>query len=285
MKEKIKIAIQGYEGSFHEEAAQLYFGDKEVSIAPCDSFDVLCSTLQDEGADRAVMAIENSIAGSILQNYRLLREHDFWIEGEIYLRIRHQLLVNKNTRIEDIRKVYSHPMAINQCLPYLGTLRDVKLIEAEDTALSAMQLAKSPNKEHACIASAKAGEITGLEIISTNIETHKHNYTRFFILSRCKPTLDKVDKASICIQIPDTKGALLKVLVIIHQCLINMSKLQSFPVLGSFRSYFFHIDVEFDTYEQYLQMKNEIMNLGFKYEELGLYKRADLAISKTELND
>ncbi len=276
MTKKINIAIQGYQGSFHEQAADEYFGDQISGYAKCNNFLDLAQALTTRKVNKAVMAIENSIAGSILQNYRLLRENSFWIEGEIYLKISHQLLANPNSVLSAITKVYSHPMALNQCLPFLRSLDDVKLVEADDTALSAIYLSNHPNPKHACIASKRAGEITGLQTLVPNIESDKHNYTRFFILSKDKINNDEVNKASFYIKIPDKKGELLKALVIIDTLKINMSKLQSFPVLGMFREYFFHIDVEFDTIDQYREMKQQMIQLGFHFEEMGLYKRADL---------
>lgn len=278
MKENKTISIQGYPGSFHDQAANSFFGDSYVvSLLPADSFDILAEQLAGHSADFAMMAIENSIAGTILQNYRILREQGFWIIGETYLRIQHNLLVNPGTQPEDIRRVYSHPMALNQCLDYLKTLPNASLIESKDTALSAHQLAKHPNGEEACIASLHAADLTGLSILANGIETNKTNYTRFFALARTEQTYAKhCNKASVYMRIPDEKGRLLKVLTAIDLHGVNMSKLQSFPVLGKFREYFFHLDLEFDDVEQYYVLRNLIRQLTDEFTELGVYERADL---------
>ncbi|HMP30090.1 MAG TPA: prephenate dehydratase domain-containing protein, partial [Saprospiraceae bacterium] len=159
----LKIAIQGYPGSFHDEAARKFFmGEEDLELVPANTFDILAKKLVDQEVDYAVMAIENSIAGTLLQNYRILRENNFWIVGETYLRIQHNLLVNPGVQLEDIRQVFSHPMALNQCLDFLSTIPGATLVEHPDTALSAIELAQKPNREHACIASLKAAELTGL---------------------------------------------------------------------------------------------------------------------------
>jgi prephenate dehydratase len=274
----LKIAIQGYPGSFHDEAARKFFmGEEDLNLIPADTFDILANKLYNQEVDYAVMAIENSIAGTLLQNYRILREKNFWIVGETYLRIQHNLLVNPGTALENIRKVYSHPMALNQCLEFLTSLPKATLIEHPDTALSAMELAQNPNPKHACIASLKAAELTGLEVLQQSIETNKNNYTRFFILSRTKqPSIYHYNKASVYIRIPDEKGHLLKVLQCIDSHGINLGKLQSFPVLGRFRHYFFHLDLEFSDIKQYQGVREDLKKVTVEFAELGVYDRADL---------
>ncbi|HMS67724.1 MAG: prephenate dehydratase [Saprospiraceae bacterium] len=277
MEETLKISIQGYPGSFHDQAAKKFFIDQKLDLLPADSFDILGDQLADSTVQFAVMAIENSIAGTILQNYRILREHNFWILGEVYLRIEHNLLVNKGTSKSQVKKVFSHPMALNQCLEFLKTMPDVRLIESKDTALSAIELAENPNPKHACIASVVAAQLTGLEIMNASIETNKTNYTRFFIISKDKtPVSYSSNKATVYMRIPDKKGQLLKVLECIERHDLNMSKLQSFPVLGRFREYFFHMDIEFDVLAQYEAIKEELKDLTFEFTELGIYERADL---------
>lgn len=274
--DKKNISIQGYAGSFHAQAANKYFGSN-VNLIPADSFEILARQLHEGNTENAVMAIENSIAGTILQNYRILRERSFWIEGEVYLRIEHCFITNHATLTKDITQVVSHPMALNQCLDYIITkFPNAKLIESEDTALSAIQLAKEPRPDTACIASKQAGIINELKIVDEGIESNKSNYTRFFILKRDKTSINsEANKASLYIKIPDQKGQLLKVLKVIHEHDLNMSKLQSFPVMGSFREYFFHIDIEFDNLEQYYDLKEDMLAFTTDYSELGIYKRAD----------
>ena len=277
MTEETKISIQGYPGSFHAQAARKFFQKENLSLLPADSFDILGQELTSGTVDYAVMAIENSIAGTILQNYRILREHKFWILGEVYLRIQHNLLINPGSKKEEIREVFSHPMALNQCLEFLKTMPDAILVESRDTALSAFQLAENPNPQFACIASLEAANLTGLEVMEESIETNKTNYTRFFIISKEMADVSpKSNKATVYLRIPDKKGQLLKVLECIDRHGLNMSKLQSFPVLGKFREYFFHLDIEFDELKQYQAIKEELADITFEFTELGIYERADL---------
>lgn len=277
MTEMINISIQGYPGSFHDQAAKKYLGT-DVNLVPADTFNILANQLDAGVTSKAVMAIENSIAGSLLQNYRILREHKFWIEGEVYLRIKHNLLINKGTNINEVKEVYSHPMALHQCLKYLNNYPHIHLVESKDTALSAIELAENPSSEKACIASLEAAKLTGLEVYGEGIETNKTNYTRFFVVNKGIRNYDptNVNKASVYIKIPDKKGQLLKVLACIDRHGLNMSKLQSFPVLGKFREYFFHIDIEFDELNEYLAIRDELKDITVEYTELGIYNRADL---------
>ncbi len=274
----LKVAIQGYPGSFHDVAAKKYWPDQSLELIPADSFDILANLLRDGSADVAVMAIENSIAGTILQNYRILRENGFWVSGEIYLRIKHNLLTLEGTSLADIKEVASHPMAINQCRQFLSQYPHWKLIESEDTALSAKNVAAKGKVSKACIASTIAAELYGLKVLQSSIETSKTSYTRFFIVTKEKSLPPKdADKASIYIRVQDKKGQLLKVLQVIQQHDLNMSKLQSFPVLGSFREYFFHLDIEFDKIDQYLGLKEDLKDLTFEFDETGIYKSADIS--------
>ncbi len=271
----MKCLIQGYKGAFHEEAARKYFAERDIEIIPADSFDQLADGLDNGTADIAIMAIENSIAGSILQNYRILREHKFWIFGEIYLRIRHQLMALANQNIAEINEVISHPMALNQCLQFLNKHKHINRKEFPDTALAAKEIAENNVKGVACIASEIAAKIYGLEILETNIETDNFNYTRFFLLSKTKQTVIKnANQASIYIRVKHEKGSLLNVLKVISAADINMSKLQSFPVLGYPKEYYFYLDLEFDYIDQFNNCYAEIKNQCIACETLGVYNNA-----------
>lgn len=273
-----KVSIQGFKGSFHEQAAMEYFQLLDIELVPATSFEILAQQLKNGEVDYAVMAIENSIAGSILQNYRLLRENNFRIEGEIFLRISHCLLANHGTIISNIREVRSHPMAINQCLDFLHEyLPNARLVETEDTALSAIELSGQFNPEVACIAGKRNARLHNLNVLAEAIESYKSNYTRFFIIRNNVEQIisEDFDKASLYIRIPDQKGQLLKVLKAIHDHDINMSKLQSYPVAGSLREYFFYIDIEFDHADQYISLKNDLNSLTLEFSEMGVYKRAN----------
>jgi len=272
-----KIIIQGYPGAFHEEAANEYFRYEKLEIVPAMTFEILASQLfEDKSIDFGIMAIENSIAGSLLQNYRLLRENQFRIIGEIYLRIRHNLMALPGQKIDDIREVVSHPMALNQSMKYLKSLNSVRLIETEDTALSAKRIAEKKLKNIAGVASKTAARIYGLEILAENIETSKINYTRFFIIKKngIIPNIKgDENKASIYVRVKHEKGSLLNVLNKIASCDINMSKLQSYPVLGSMSEYYFHIDLEFSKVDQYKRLIEKLKPDTLITEELGVYKK------------
>ena len=270
---KEKIAIQGYAGSFHDEVCRLYFGN-DVEVVPADSFNILGKLLFNGNVDSAIMAIENSIAGTLLQNYRILRELGFWIVGEKYLRIQHNIMGNYGTSLSQVKEVHSHPMALNQCLSFLRNYDHIKLVETEDTALSAQYVKNSGRMDVASISSLKAASLYDLEVLGEGIETNKMNYTRFFILTKERQELDEqVDKASIYLRIPDVKGQLLKVLQVIDDHDLNMSKLQSFPVMGKLREYFFHIDIEFDHFDHYAKLKSDLEGFTHEFTELGIYKR------------
>ncbi len=270
-----KCLIQGYEGSFHEMAMHQFFGYGKMTAVPCDSFDVLANKLSSGEADVAIMAIENSIAGSILQNYRILREHGFKILGEQYLRIQHQLMCLPGTGLEDIREVLSHPMALNQCLHFLNDHAGWERTEFSDTALAAKKVKGKNLGNTAAIASRLAADIYGLEIVAEDIETDESNYTRFFIIgNQVGEYRGKVDKSSIYIRVKHEQGSLLKALMAINNADINMSKLQSFPVVGSRSEYYFYIDLEFNDKDVYDLCIEELKRQCLACDVLGEYKNA-----------
>jgi len=272
----LKISIQGYEGSFHQMAARYFFG-RDVQVIPCDTFkEVVKLASAKKEADGGVMAIENSIAGSILANYNLLQRSSLVITGEIYLQIKQNLLVNPGVKLEDIREVHSHPMAIQQCFDYLDKY-DWKLVETEDTALSAKHVHQHKSKHVAAIASKLAAELFGLEIIAPNIHTLKNNYTRFLILRR-EESLQKIDhpdKASVNFQTDHSRGSLARVLTKIAEDGINLSKLQSFPIPGTEFKYSFHADMEFQHLDQFEKVIEDIKPLTEHLKVYGVYKRGE----------
>jgi prephenate dehydratase len=277
MRRNSKLVVQGFPGSFHDEVARAYFGHNRIETIPAKSFNELAQILEeDTSINYGVMAIENSIAGSILQNYKILREHKFWISGEAFLRINHQLMAIPGQSIEDIHTVRSHPMAIYQCHDFFAQHRHISLIESADTALSAKEIADTKQAGMGAIASRLAAELYGLEIIASNIETSKVNYTRFVIISKEAEysSLGNANKASIYLRVPHRHGSLLAVLQQIADFGINISKLQSFPVLGEFNTYYFHLDLEFDNITQYEDCIEEIRKVSNGLEELGIYKKA-----------
>jgi prephenate dehydratase len=272
-----RVSIQGYEGSFHQVAARHFFG-KDVEVIPCATFrdvvKVASSKTQSEGG---VMAIENSIAGSILPNYNLLQKSSLRITGEVYLQIKQNLLVNPGVQLEDIREVHSHPMAIQQCLEFLDK-HNWKLIETEDTALSAKLVHQHRSKHIAAIASKLAAELFHLEMIAPNIHTMKHNYTRFLILQRDdkSPWPADADKASVNFHTDHSRGSLARVLTRIAEGGINLSKLQSMPIPGSEFKYSFHADMEFDSVDRFNSVIEEIKPHTDSLKILGVYKRGKI---------
>jgi len=252
---KIRIAIQGGFGAFHEMAAYGYFTDKDIEIVPQDTFKDLMLSLSNGKVDYAIMAIENSVAGSILPNYKLLQESGEKIIGEIYLRIRQNLVALPGQRIRDIREVYSHPMAIMQCEKFFEKHPHIKLVDSIDTALSAKMIAEKKLKNVGAIASSLAADMYKLETLAAGIETNKKNYTRFLILEingKRVSSIRNVNKASVYFTLSHEVGSLSKILSILFYYNINLSKIQSMPVIGVRWQYQFYIDVEFDNYDRYI---------------------------------
>jgi prephenate dehydratase len=273
---QMKVSIQGYEGSFHQMAARQYFGNN-VQVIPCATFrEVVKIAANKKESDGGVMAIENSIAGSILSNYTLLQKGNLKIVGEVYLPIKQHLLVNAGVKLEDIKEVHSHPMAIQQCMDYLDKFH-WKLVDTEDTALSAKHIHKHKSKHIAGIAGKLAAELFNLEIVVPNIHTQKNNYTRFLILQRNEVATisDNANKATINFQTNHTKGSLAKVLVKIAEEDINLSKLQSMPIVGTNFKYSFHADLEFKNTQQLNKALNKIQSLTEAITIFGIYKNGN----------
>ena len=273
-KQEKAVSIQGYEGSFHQMAAEKYFGD-EVRVIPCATFrDVLKIAEDKKQSTGGVIAIENSIAGSILPNYTLLQNNNkLKITGEIYLPIAQHLMVNSGVKLEDVHEVHSHHMAIQQCMEYLGE-RHWKLVETEDTALSAKHVFQRKSKHIAAVASKLAADMFGLEIVAENIHTQKNNYTRFLILERTSEAepVANANKASINFITDHKKGSLAKVLALIAGEDINLSKLQSMPIAGTNFKYSFHADLEFASLQQFNNMLQEIDKYTEHKKVFGVYR-------------
>ncbi|MGZ8537585.1 MAG: prephenate dehydratase [Flavisolibacter sp.] len=270
-----KISIQGYEGSFHQIAVQEFFG-KNVQVIPCDTFrEVVKVAANTKESNGGCMAIENSIAGSILPNYTLLQKSKLKITGEIYLQIHQNLMVNPGVKLEDVREVHSHPMALLQCIDYLETHPSWKLVETEDTALSAKHIHQRHHKHVAVIASKLAAELYQLDLIAPKIQSNKNNYTRFLFVEPVKSNseLNEANKASINFHTDHSKGSLVKALSKIADAGINLSKLQSVPIPEKEWKYSFHADLEFDTIEQFNEVMDEIKQVTESLNVLGVYKK------------
>ncbi len=268
------IAIQGYEGSFHQVAAHHFFDDN-VRVVCCDNFrDVVKIASDKKGSEGGMMAIENSIAGSILPNYNLLQKSKLKIVGEVYLHIIQNLMVNRGVKLEDIREVHSHPMALQQCLEFLEKY-NWKLIETEDTALSAKQLKASQSTHIAAIASSLAAELFDLDVIAPAIHTLKNNYTRFLVLQHedLAEVVEGADKSSVYFHTDHSRGSLANVLMTISNGGINLSKLQSSPIPGSDFRYAFHADMEFESIDQFNKVMRDLKPITEDLKIFGVYKK------------
>ena len=265
----LKIAIQGYEGCFHHIAANDYFG-RDISIMPQDTFRGVAAAVKRGEADMGMMAIENSIAGPTIANYSILQDAKLQVAGEIYLPIKQNLMVLPDVELEDIREVESHPMALLQCIDYLDS-RPWKLVESEDTALSARHIAEKGLRHTAAIASELAAEMFGLKIIAPEINTIKSNYTRFMVLKRHDHNIDPhADKASLYFKTDHREGSLLRTLSQLQG--INLSKLQSYPIPSEPWHYLFHIDLEFGCLDDYIRNLDRLQEAAEEVHVYGVYR-------------
>jgi prephenate dehydratase len=273
---RLKIAIQGGRASFHDITARYYFGE-EIDIAECSTFRELCNQLNTGAVDYAVMAVDNSIAASILPNYALIEEYGFKIIGEVYLQIKQYIMCIPETKEEHIRWVMSHYMALNQCEEYLLNRPMMERREYHDTADSAKYIKEHNSTDIAAIASKYACELYGLTLLEQeSIETYKNNFTRFFVLSKGnKFKNDAPNKATISFRLPDQVGALAKVLQIIVDNEINLSKIQSLPVFGTANEYRFHVDCEWTDYAKF-KKSIAINSIVEDLKILGEYKKGEL---------
>ncbi|MBS1507637.1 MAG: prephenate dehydratase [Bacteroidetes bacterium] len=274
-KKKLKVAIQGIATSFHEVAALTHFKEP-IETVECLSFHRLCESLKSGESDFAVMAIENSIAGSILPNYFLLQEYHFAIIGEVYLPIHMHLLALPGVKMSDIKNIESHPMAIRQCSDFLYRLNGVDIRESDDTAYSAKKVAEKKLKDTAAIANEHAAKRFGLEILEKRIETHKKNFTRFLILSKRAQAKEEANKASICFEVANEVGSLAEALMTFKTHTINLSKIQSIPVIGKPSEYSIHVDVEWKRRKNYDDAVKQVLRQVHNLNILGEYKKAKI---------
>lgn len=271
-----RIAIQGYKGCFHEQAARLFFGAEPVGIVECDTFAGLFTAMAEGRADAAVMAIENTVSGGLLHNFELLRQHDVPVKGEVYIRIEQNLMALPGQRLEDIREVRTHYMAINQTRPFFEKHCPwVKLSESEDTAKSAAELAQSGEKGVGAVASALAANLYGLEILAPGIETYKQNFTRFLVLDRnLEVPEERMDKALLCFTLPHKPGSLAQILTILSFYDMNLTRIQSLPIPGREWQYFFYADIKFNDIVRYRQALSAVRPLIEDFQILGEYQAA-----------
>lgn len=274
-KKKLRVAIQGIATSFHEVAALTYF-DQPIETIECLSFHKLCEALKSGKADVAVMAIENSIAGSILPNYFLLQDYHFSIVGELYLPIHMHLLALPGVKLEDITSIESHPMAIRQCSEFLFSLKGVEIRESDDTAVSAKRVKDLKLKDTAAIANEYAAKKFGLNILEKRIETNKKNFTRFLILNRRANPKVESNKASLSFEVANHVGSLADALTTFKEHSINLSKIQSIPIIGRPSEYSIHVDVEWRKRRDYDSAVRDVLRQVKNLNILGEYKKAQI---------
>ena len=270
-----KIAIQGIKGCFHEQASRLFYekhGHVVPDIVECLTFDDLYRNMNEGVAEGAVMAIENTVSGGLLPNFELLRKYDRKIKGEVFLRIQQNLMAMPGQRIEDIKEVRTHYMAINQTREFFKNYPWIRLVESEDTAKSAADVAAEGLMGVGAVASTLAAELYGLEILAESIETYKQNFTRFLILDDSL-TVDRseVNKSSMCFTLSHTPGSLAHVLTILSFYGMNLTRIQSLPIPGQEWQYFFYVDIKFDDYVRYEQAISAVRPLMKDLNILGEY--------------
>ena len=273
---KKKVAIQGIAGCYHDIAARNYYEGEEIEIIPCNTYPDVISTIKKDPSVVGLMAIENTIAGSLLQNHELIRESGLKVTGEYKLRISHSLVALPGTSIHDITEVNSHPIALMQCTEFLNTLPNAKVVEKEDTAMSARWIAENHIEGHAAICGKLAAEIYGMEVLAEGIETNKRNFTRFlsiadrWVADEIMRDVDK-NKSSLVFAVPHTSGSLSKVLAVLSFYDMNLTKIQSLPIIGREWEYLFYVDLTFTDYARYQKALDAIQPLTKDLKILGEY--------------
>ena len=276
MEKTKKVAIQGISGSYHDVAARHYFDGEEIEIIGCRSFKEIIKQIRDNSSVIGFMAIENTIAGSLLQNHELIRQSGCAIIGEYKLRISHSLAALQGTKLSGIMEVHSHPIALMQCADYLDTLPGIKIVERDDTATSAQWIADNQLEGFAAICGRQAAEKFGLDVLADGIETNKRNFTRFLVIADSWTADDLQNgmiknKASLVYTLPHAVGSLSKALTILSFYDMNLSKIQSLPIIGREWEYLFYVDLTFKDYTRYHQALNAIIPLTKDLKILGEY--------------
>ncbi|MCM1518553.1 MAG: prephenate dehydratase [Pseudoflavonifractor sp.] len=276
-----RVTIQGVAGCYHDAAARGYFDGEDIATLPCDTFPEMFETLENDASLIGIMAIENTIAGSLLQNHELLRKSSLEIVGEYKMRISHVLAALPGQTMDELTEVNSHPIALMQCEQFLRRHPNMKMIEKFDTAGSAREIAENNLTGHGAVCGEFAANLYGLDILERGIETNKRNFTRFLILAdplmarELRPKAEALDKASIVFTVPHTHGALSKALTIFSFYDINLSKIQSTPIIGREWEYRFYVDLTFDSYSRYRQAVDAVRPLINDLKILGEYKECE----------
>lgn len=275
-----KIAIQGFDGSYHDIATREFFKDETIELICCETFGEVFSAMKADNNVMALVAIENTIAGSLLHNYELLRESRATIVGEQKLRIAHCICCLPDEDWEDLHEVHSHPVALAQCETFLQHHPELKAVQADDTALSAKEIKEKQLRGHAAICSVHAAKLYGMRILQESIETNKHNFTRFLVLAdrwkadelKSQSIGQQTDKANIVFSLPHEEGSLSQILSIFTFYRINLTKIQSLPIIGREWEYMFYVDVTFSDYTRFRQSIDAVRPLTKELTILGEYK-------------
>jgi prephenate dehydratase len=271
--EKPRVAIQGIRASFHEEAAFKFFGE-DIHTVECNSFKQTFEALEKREADYVVMAIENSIAGSILPNYSLMMSYGFPVVGEVFIPIQLHLMALPGVKFEDVKYVTSHPIAIRQCVDFFDEYPHLNIVESNDTAACAKRIRDEQLTDTVAIANTLAANLYGLDILERRIESNKKNFTRFLIITHHDTQVKRTpNKASLCFQVSNKVGSLAKVLNIFAEQNLNMSKIQSMPVLGKPNEYNFYVDVEWKDSKNYDTAIRQMLKYTHNFNVLGEYER------------
>ena len=273
---KHRVAIQGIKGSFHDIAAHRYFEGEEVELVCCDTFEQVFDEMSRDPQLLALVAIENTIAGSLLHNYELLRESGATIIGEHKLHISHSIMCLPDEDWDDLSEVNSHPVALMQCLDFLNKHRHLKKVEVSDTAGAAADISRGQLHGHAAICHKDAAEIYGMKVLQEGIETNKHNFTRFLVLANPQQAiglrnLQDVNKSSLVFTLPHEEGSLSAILSVLSFYKLNLTKIQSLPIIGKEWQYMFYIDLSFSDFTRYRQAINAISPLTSNLKLLGEY--------------
>lgn len=268
-----KVAIQGIKGSFHHQVALEYY-HQEIDVEECMSFEELVDSLLSGKSNQAVMAIENSIAGSIIPNYALIDKNNLHIIGEYYMDIHQNFMALKGQKVEDISEVHSHPMALLQCMEFLKKIPNIKIVEDKDTAETARRIHQNQLKGIAAIASKTASKMYDLEILASEIQTINNNMTRFVILNKENSFVPKqeINKASLKFELDHKRGSLAAVLNVMSDCKLSLTKIQSLPKIETPWKYSFFVDVTFDDYDDYSKAKSLLEIMAEYFKVLGEYK-------------
>ena len=271
-EKKLNIGIQGIKGSYHHIASESYFNEN-FNLRECLTFDHLVNEIEKSEIDMGVMAIENSIAGSIIPNYALIDQNNLLIVGEVYFKINHNLMALNGQNINQINEVFSHPMALLQCKSFFSEYPHIRLVESDDTAYEARRISKNNLKGVAAIASIEAAKYYNLNVLFKSIQTIKNNITRFVIIQKRtnQPIIDNINKASLKFILDDKRGSLAAVLNALSDCKLNLTKIQSLPVIEKPGKYAFFVDLIFDDINNYLKAKKILSIMASHFKVLGEY--------------